>query len=243
MKLIKRFILVASCFKKFLIRRFVKPADNWLDKCEPFSRVFGLDRGAAIDRYFIEDFLKSNRELVQGSVLEVGDDRYICQFGNNVNNAVVIAGQGTDGLTSSYDADLTLPPSFEKLGQFDCVIATNVLNFIVDFEKAIFGLSELVGENGVCLCTAAGLVSISRYDYDRWGDYWRFNDKSLRLVFEKYFENVEVTTYGNAPLAAAFVMGLSQEEVPARLFNICDADYQILIAVKASSPKRDVVLT
>jgi hypothetical protein len=60
---------------------------------------------------------------------------------------------------------------------------------------------------------------------------------SIRKIFQKYFNNVEVQTFGNAPLAAAFIMGLAKEEIPSNLFEIYDPDYQILITIKASLPK------
>ncbi|QEQ57232.1 hypothetical protein FNV82_06370 [Chlorobium phaeovibrioides] len=142
---------------------------------------------------------------------------------------------GTNPLNSAES--LTKHDTLTCLGQFDCIIATNVLNFIYDYDSAVHGLALMVKQSGVCLCTVAGLCQVSRYDYDRWGDYWRFNDMSIRKIFERYFDQIEVMPYGNAPLAASFVMGLSQEDVPPRFFEICDPDYQILITVKASSPK------
>lgn len=226
--------------KKYLLRFFSKPPSDWLSRSTPISRVFGLDRGLAIDRRFMESFLSSNSAAIKGAVLEVGDDQYTLKFGSNIDRSVVFAGRGKGKASESCDGDLADHSTFiaEQQGQFDCVIATNVLNFIFDFDAAIRGMSLLLRpDSGVCLCTVAGLVQVSRYDYDRWGDYWRFNDKSIRRAFESHFESVDVFIYGNAPLAAAFIMGLSQEEIPSKLFEINDHDYQILIAVKASGPK------
>lgn len=221
------------------MRTFNSVSSSWLDRTEPFSRTFGLDRGSAIDRKFVEKFLAENRHFIKGSVLEVGDDQYSRKFGSSLERVVVLAGQGRDRRSESYFGDLTDPATFIRLGRFDCLIATNVLNFIFDFKAAVRGLALLVkNKSGVCFVTVAGVVSISRFDYDRWGDYWRFNDMSIRKIFEEYFEHVEVRPYGNAPLAAAFVMGLSQEDVPPRLFEHNDPDYQILISVKAWSPKK-----
>ena len=64
---------------------------------------------------------------------------------------------------------------------------------------------------------------------------------STRQLFEEFFEEVEVFAFGNAPLAAAFIMGLSQEEVPSSLFEYQDPDFQILIGVKARKPKPQCV--
>ena len=53
-------------------------------KLNPISRVFGLDRGQAIDRYYIENFLERHACDIQGRVLEIGEDIYTKKFGNDV---------------------------------------------------------------------------------------------------------------------------------------------------------------
>lgn len=211
---------------------------SWLNRSGPFSREFGLDRGAAIDRRFIESFLQSNKGVICGSLLEIGDDHYIRKYGTRIDRSVVLNGTSSLNNTESYIGDLTNIEGLKNIGRFDCIIATNVLNFIFDFDRAVQGLTNLLHPlTGTVLVTVAGCVPISRFDYDRWGDYWRFSDMSIKMIFEKYFERVEVETFGNAPLAAAFVMGLSQQEVPNALFAIQDPDFQILIGVRASLPK------
>jgi hypothetical protein len=223
---------------RLFFKRATLKSTNWLDRKNPFSRSFGLDRGEPIDRKMIEKFLESNSEKITGRIMEIGDDRYTIKYGRNLSQSIVFTGKGKSKASIAHDGDLTDYNSYSKLGSFDCVIATNVLNFIYDFDEAVLGLSRLTNtEGGVCLVTVAGISPISRYDYDRYGDYWRFNDLSIRKIFEKYFEEIEVLAYGNAPLCAAFIMGLSQEEIPETLYDFNDKDYQILISVKARLPR------
>jgi len=226
-------------FKNSLKRFFYRAPSSWLNMNKPFSKVFGFDRGSPIDRKFIDDFLLRNSQVIKGSLLEIGDDQYTVKYGSNLQRVVVLAGKGSKKDSISYAGDLTNPDSLLSIGSFDCVIATNVLNFIFDFDSAVHGLSTLVKtRSGTVLATVAGGVSqVSRYDYERWGDYWRFSDMSIQKIFQKYFNRVEVQTFGNAPLAAAFIMGLAKEEIPSHLFKIHDPDYQILITIKASLPK------
>jgi hypothetical protein len=228
-------ISIAARIAKGLKRSSHVANNDWLDRTEPFSRVFGLDRGSAIDRRFMDDFIQNNAKHLQGSVLEVGDDQYTYKYGSKIIKSAILAGNTHSCRSRCYpSADLTKHESLAEVGIYDCVIATNVLNFIYDIDSAVKGLAKLVKPgSGVVLVTVAGIVSVSRYDYERWGDYWRFNDMSVRYLFERHFRQVEVSVYGNAPLAAAFIMGLSQEEVPNKLFEHHDRDYQILIAVKA----------
>ncbi len=231
---------IASQLKKIAKRKLSPVSGDWLNRKEPLSRVFGVDRGSAIDRRFMEDFLSLQKGNIQGKVLEIGGDQYTYQFGHGLTTTAILAGAENSSRSNCYpfpSYDLTAHSSLDAVGEYDCVIATNVLNFIYDFKAAIEGLAKLTRpDGGALLATLAGVCQISRYDYDRWGDYWRFNDMSIRHLFEEYFEEVEVISYGNAPLAAAFIMGLSQEELPNSLFEHHDHDYQVLIGVKASKP-------
>jgi hypothetical protein len=54
-----------------------------LRRVAPISRVFGLDRGTAVDRYYIEEFLERHRGDVHGRVLEVADATYTRRFGGD----------------------------------------------------------------------------------------------------------------------------------------------------------------
>src|SRR5262245_62052756 len=63
-----------------------RPLTSWvrfglLRRSEPISRVFGLDRGQPIDRYYIEQFLSRCWADVQGRVLEIAGCEYTKKFG------------------------------------------------------------------------------------------------------------------------------------------------------------------
>lgn len=70
---------------------------------------------------------------------------------------------------------------------------------------------------------------------DRWGDYWRFTNLSIKKAFEEVFGvgNVEMEVYGNVLSATAFLHGISAEKLTKEeLFNK-DKDYQLTICIKA----------
>lgn len=118
----------------------------------------------------------------------------------------------------------------------DCFILTQTLNFIYDFKSAIAGLHYMLKDGGVGLITVAGISQISRYDMDRWGDYWRFTDLSIKKAFEEVFgeDNVEVDTYGNILTSTAFLQGISAEELTKDELFYKDKDYQMTITIKAT---------
>jgi hypothetical protein len=85
---------------------------------------------------------------------------------------------------------------------------------------------------GSVLATVPGISQISRYDMDRWGDFWRFTDASARALFD-VFEEVEIATDGNVGAACGFLQGVAAEELGADVLEARDPDYQLLITIVA----------
>ena len=95
---------------------------------------------------------------------------------------------------------------------------------------------KLLRDGGVFLGTVSGNSEISRYDMDRWGDYWRFTNLSLKKLFTEYFreENITIQTYGNVFAANAFLQGLALEDIEDKsLLNENDPDYQVTLGIRA----------
>ncbi len=218
---------------KYFKRLFKKP--NWynLRNLEPISKVFGFDRGTPIDRVYIEDFLSKNMRFIQGVVCEIAEDTYSRKFGTNVEKFEILH-YTKNNPKATIIGDLTNLNSLPQEA-IDCFILTQTLNFIYDFKSAIKGVHFTLKPGGIVLATVAGLSQISRYDYERWGDFWRFTDLSIKKAFEEVFGvgNVEVETYGNVLTATAFLQGIAAEELSKEELFYKDKDYQVLIAIKA----------
>ncbi|MDR2407565.1 MAG: class I SAM-dependent methyltransferase [Bacteroidales bacterium] len=201
---------------------------------EPVSRVFGLDRGMPIDRYFIEKFLGDNSQYIRGSVLEIAESTYSRKFGSRVISYEILHYDDSNK-KATIIGDLTRLETLPE-GIADCFICTQTLNFIFDVGKAIEGSYKLLKDGGCFLCTVSGISQISRYDMERWGDYWRFTDLSIRRLMEAVFDkaNVEIVTFGNALAATAFLKGLAVDDFPhPEVLDVNDEDYQITIGIRA----------
>ncbi|CAN5822079.1 hypothetical protein BH10CHL1_BH10CHL1_05710 [soil metagenome] len=202
-------------------------------RTEPVSRQFGLERGTPIDRYYIERFLAQNQALIQGRVLEVAASDYSKRYGRQVEAYEVLhATPGNANATIVGDlTDITTLPA----DRVDCFICTQTFNFIFDLQKAVSGAHHLLKPGGVLLATVAGISQISRYDMDRWGDYWRFTTASVQKLFAPVFSGgVEIVSVGNVLAATAFLQGLCVEDLPdAALLERADPDYQMLITLVA----------
>ena len=231
--------------KHFVPLAFYKPIKTWLRRFPivrwgsfrrliPVSRAFGFDRGRPIDRYYIETFLFRNSADIQGHILEIGDASYTRMFGGDkvAKSHVLHAMPGNPQAT--LVGDLATCEGIPKEA-FDCIILTQTLPFIYDVQAAIINVYSALKLDGVLLATFPGISQISRYDMDRWGDYWRFTDASARRLFGNIFGlgNVTVETHGNVLAACAFLHGLAAEELKQAELDYQDPDYQVIITVRA----------
>lgn len=200
----------------------------------PVSRSFGLDRGTPIDRYYIEKFLGANSALVRGRVLEIGGSDYSKQFGGGNVETFEVLHATPDNPQATIVGDLTDVSTLPE-NDIDCFICTQTFNFVFDVQKAVQGAHHLLKPGGVLLATVAGISQISRYDMDRWGDYWRFTTASILRIFRLVFgADVAIETFGNVLAATAFLQGVAVEDLPdPRLLDEADPDYQMLITVVA----------
>ncbi|MHB8853418.1 MAG: hypothetical protein ACYC6P_08710 [Ignavibacteriaceae bacterium] len=155
------------------LKRKLKPVD-WLNLMglQPVFRKFGFDRGIPVDRFYIETFLNENNCYIKGSLLEIADDFYSKKFGTEVEAYNILHFDSNSKkvtIIGDRASPENLPSNFT-----DCFICTQTLNFINDIKTAIYGIKQLLKQDDTALITLAGLSQISRYDMDRWGDYWRF---------------------------------------------------------------------
>jgi SAM-dependent methyltransferase len=209
-----------------------------LRRITPISQSFGLDRGLCIDRYYIEHFLAQHSGDVKGKVLEVGDDLYTTRFGEDQVTASDVIHVTEDNVKATMVADLTQAEQIPS-DVYDCIVLTQTLQFIYDVRKAVQTLYRILKPNGVLLVTLSGINRISRYDMDRWGEYWRFTTLSASRLFEEIFppSNVTVQGYGNVLAAVAFLHGLAVSELSQQELDYCDADYDVLITVRVVKPE------
>ncbi len=209
-----------------------------LRRLKPISPVFGLDRGKPIDSYYIEAFLQKNSGDICGHVLEIGDPGFTHKYGGNrvtISDVLhVQPGNSKATIIGNLETGEHIPTDI-----FDCIILTETLPFIYDIHTAVANAFRALKPGGVLLVTFAGISQISRYDMDRWGDYWRFTSLSAQRLFTEVFpaENITVEAHGNVLVAISFLQGLSVQELSQEEFDYHDPDYELSITVRAVKPK------
>ena len=198
----------------------------------PVSTAWGKDRGTPIDRYYIEQFLQTYCEDIHGRVLEVGSPAYTDRFGRNVLQADVLD-------RDPANSKATLLADLESMinvasNEFDCLIFTQVLQFIYNLQGCIQELHRILKPGGVLLVT---VPSVSKVDpgYGKNKDFWRFTDSSCQKLFSDVFgsSQVKVHTYGNVLSSVGFLTGAAHEELSQKELDYCDPSFQVLLSVRA----------
>ncbi len=232
MKQLVRRALPPGIYRWLARRRYrlrPSPLDPWR-RLQPVS-LDGWSRGEPVDRWYISEFLRLHSDEIHGRVLEVADNFYTTQFGRDVERSDVlhaVAGNPSATIVGNLATGENIP-----IRAFDCIILTQVLPFIYDIRGAISHTHDALKPGGVVLVSLPGIAHISRYDMDRWGDFWRFTNMSADRLFREVFRDVKISTYGNVLTAAAQLHYLASSDVSREELSYRDPDYQVIITVRA----------
>lgn len=197
----------------------------------PVSRKFGLERGSAIDRFYIENFLEENKELICGDCLEIAENTYTLRYGENrVDDSYILHVKGWG--ENAIKGDLATGEGIEA-DRYDCAIITQTMMFIFDIKSVAENIYKMLKKGGNALITVSGISQISRHDANLWGSFYSFHEDAMKELFEPLFgkDNVKVHTYGNAKVAMAMLCGLCREDLSEEDFITRDADYPVIISV------------
>lgn len=218
---------------KHYIRRIIRPASlfPFSRRTYPLSDYYGFDRGTPIDRFYIENFLSQHSNKVRGKVLELLNDHYTKKYGGvNVITNDILDIDKTNAKATIFDDLRTL----EKIADetYDCIILTQVLQFIDDFDVAIKQCHRVLKPGGVLLATVPAL---SRVDVASGleGDYWRFTATGAKYAFSKHFRNLTITSRGNCRTGRYFWCGYAQEDVSVHHFSVDDPNFPVIITICA----------
>jgi SAM-dependent methyltransferase len=214
------------------LRRVLRPSGIADLATQPVSTQWGFDRGAPIDRYYIERFLAEHAGDIRGRALEIRNADYVTRFGRGVTRADVLDIDASNP-RATIVADLTAAVHVAP-GQFDCFVLTQTLQFIYDVRAAVTQAHRLLAPGGVLLATLPVVSRIApRYGLEI--DYWRFTAASCRRLFGDAFGagQVEVRTYGNVLAAMAFLEGAALEEIPREKLDVDDPYHPVVVAVRA----------
>jgi SAM-dependent methyltransferase len=199
-----------------------------LKRLSPISCSFGSDRGTPVDRYYIENFLARNASDIRGHVLEALDDNYTRRFGGTrVEHSDIVSVEATNP-RATIVGDLVQPDLLPEAA-FDCIILTQVLQYIFDLPAAVATLHRALKPGGVLLVTTPG---VSKNEQHQWSWYWGFTAPAVRRLFEERFggDTVTVEAHGNVLAATAFLYGIATEELDMFDLDVEDTNYPVIVA-------------
>lgn len=154
-------------------------------------------REDCFDRYYINDYVESNKNYIKGDVLEFcgGNVIYAKKYGKNPNiKLMTYVGHKDIYSHADYYADLddisTLPEQ-----KFDCIIATQVIMYNTDPIVALNNLKFMLKPKGVLILTVPGpLFHHSKNTHHMFS----FTEESLKYMVDKTFHNYQnFRYYGN----------------------------------------------
>jgi glycosyltransferase involved in cell wall biosynthesis len=205
-----------------------------LNRTTPFSTQFGYDRGGPVDRYYIENFLERNKEYIKGRVLEIGDNEYTLRFGGEQIEQSDILHIDEQNFKATFIGDLSDAPHLPD-NAFDCIVLTQTLHLIYHHQKALETCYRVLKSGGTLLLTVPG---ISHIDQGEWKDIWlwAFTQSSINKMLSEVFsrKNIEIQTYGNVLVAAAFLYGIGLPELRKSQMDETDPHYQVIITARAT---------
>lgn len=203
-------------------------------RLEPLGRSFGYGRGTPIHRHYIEGFLARHAADIRGQVLEFADPGYTERFGGARVSGVEVMHKTRENPRATLVGDLETGAGVPS-ERFDCVIATQVLQYVFDLPAALAHCRRALRPGGVILATLPGIEQINAQGRQLWGEYWRFMPMAAERLFAAAFgaENVSVEAYGNLRAVASGLYGLTVEELPAAHLDHRDPDYPLVVAVRA----------
>lgn len=205
---------------------------NDLRQRTPISRNFGYDRGEPVDRTYIAQFLNDHRDDIKGRVLEVGDNAYTLMFGGARVETSEVLHVDPDAPGVTYCTDLTTGEGIPD-ALFDCIVLTQTLHLIYDFQAAVRTLHRILKPGGVLLLTVPGVTTVDRGEWqDIW--FWSFTPASVRRMMGAQFGEraVEVRSYGNVLTATAFLYGLAQSDLTPQDYDYNDLQYPVIVAAR-----------
>jgi peptidoglycan/xylan/chitin deacetylase (PgdA/CDA1 family) len=205
-----------------------------LRRVDPVSENWGFDRGTPIDRHYVERFIERRSHAISGHVLEIGDPIYTTAFGGNrVSQCDVL--EVTGGAVATYRCRLEDGDEIPS-ETFDCVICTQVLQYIYGLRGALSTLHRVLRPGGRLLLTVPAITPT--HEGDQYGDawHWSFTAASIsRLCAESFGDDaLEVEIFGNVLAASSFLYGLAASDLTPEELEHVDPDYVVIVGVEAA---------
>jgi glycosyltransferase involved in cell wall biosynthesis len=200
----------------------------------PLSYWWGTDRGLAVHRYYLDQFLTEWKADIQGRCLEFQDPQYTPKVGEGAVTSLDILHLDHSNPQATLIADLTKPNQLES-DWFDCIVCSHVLHCIFNVGEAISELFRILKPGGVLL---AAVPHISMYGPE-YREMWRFTPQCLAALLAPKFgqDRLQIRAYGNSLTAAGEIRGVVSSEFLPWELDHHDPRFPVEVCARAQKPK------
>jgi SAM-dependent methyltransferase len=202
----------------------------------PTSGYWGIDRGTPVDRVYIHRFLEAHADAVAGDVLEVRDSAMTDRFGGTGVRTRAVLDVDPANPAATIVGDLG-DPSTLPAGAFDCVILTQVLQYVADARAALANAYVALRPGGTLLVT---VPMIQRVDPSSAAlDRWRFTRAGVELLVGEACPGAAAAVHGRGNLAAAvaFLDGVAAEELKPSVLALDDEPWAVVVTAMVRRPE------
>lgn len=199
---------------------------------KPLSYNYGASRGGgSIARYYIEKFVVECKDLIKGTVMEIGDARYSILGGDAVKELLILS-LDEEKKEHYIKGNLETGEGLQE-ESVDCLILTNVLSSLFDIQAAVQNIGKILREGGRAIITVPGIASLYRVQYETYGQFWRYTPSGIVKLLERYIPGAKLSVkeYGNVKTSAAFLYGLTVEDLTEEELDYRDSCYPMVIGV------------
>lgn len=199
---------------------------------KPLSYNYGASRGGrSVARYYIEKFVAECKDYIKGTVMEIGDARYSVWGGGKVDDLIILSLD--DEKKEHYMKGNLETGEGLREDSVDCLILTNVLSSLFDVYAAVQNIGKILKKGGHAIITVPGIASLYRVQYETYGQFWRYTPSGIIRLLECYIPGarLSVKQYGNVKTSAAFLYGLTVEDLTQEDLDYHDSCYPMVIGV------------
>ncbi len=205
-----------------------------LRRREPFSRVWGTDRGMPVDRVYIERFLQEHASDVRGRTLEIGGPLYTSRFGGDRVARAEVLDIDPENELATIRGDLADPATLPE-GAIDCFVLTQTLQFIPDAEAALANAYRCLAPAGVLLLTVPSLSQLRAGGEDLWRWAPRGAAELVGRALPDEAESI-LQARGNLLTCLAFLLGLAADELDSAAYEHDDRQYPLVVCARIRKP-------
>ncbi|MGY1831685.1 methyltransferase domain-containing protein [Geodermatophilus sp. SYSU D01180] len=188
-------------------------------RLDPLSE-WGFDRGTAVDRHYIERFLREHRDLVRGRTLEVKEDLYATGLGAAQVDVLDIDPTNPE---ATIVGDVCDPATLPE-GTFDAAIVTQTLQLVPDPVAGLRNVLRALRPGAAALVTVPAMSRLAG-DWDR----WRWTARGLQDLLDQAGGTGVVASHGNQVVCRAFLLGAAIDDLPPAIRDVDDPDFPLVV--------------